>query len=144
METRRHIEQMMNLMGKVISNLYRRSFEHDASKLISPEKEMFDRFSEVAGCGYGSPEYAERLKEMGPALQHHYHHNSHHPESFESGVDDMSLLDLLEMICDWKASNNGHGNGNFASSLEINRERFGMSDQLYNIFVNTARELWGE
>jgi hypothetical protein len=53
----------------------------------------------------------------------------------------MSLLDLIEMFCDWKAAGERHANGNFAESLNINRERFGMSPQLAEIFENTRKEL---
>lgn len=36
------------------------------------------------------------------AFEHHYANNSHHPE-FHKNLDDMSELDLIEMICDWTA-----------------------------------------
>jgi hypothetical protein len=78
---------------------------------------------------------------MGTALQHHYQVNSHHPEHFENGVNGMSLLDLIEMLADWKAAGMRHANGNITQSLEVNRKRFGMSDQLFEIFQNTVAEL---
>jgi hypothetical protein len=53
----------------------------------------------------------------------------------------MSLLDLLEMLCDWKAASERHADGDIARSLRINRERFGIDGQLAAILENTAVEL---
>jgi hypothetical protein len=75
---------------------------------------------------------------MKPALDHHYANNSHHPEHYKNGIDDMSLLDLVEMICDWKAASERHNNGNIRKSIEVNGKRFEMSPQLIRIFENTA------
>ena len=46
-------------------------------------------------------------------------------------------LDVVEMFCDWKAATERHADGNLERSIEINRERFKMSDQLVAIFQNT-------
>jgi len=43
------------------------------------------------------------------------------------------------MLCDWKAASERHVDGNFERSIEINRKRFGMSDELTAIFHNTRR-----
>ncbi|WP_216369609.1 DUF5662 family protein, partial [Brevibacillus sp. MCWH] len=64
--------------------------------------------------------------------------NSHHPEFYENGVDGMDLFDLVEMVCDWMAAAKRHDDGNIYESLKINKERFGLSDQLYNIIKNTV------
>jgi rubrerythrin len=58
-----------------------------------------------------------------------------------SGIYGMSLLDLIEMLADWKAAGMRHANGNITQSLEINRQRFDMSDQLFEVFQNTVKEL---
>lgn len=55
-----------------------------------------------------------------------------------SGINGMNLIDLLEMVIDWKCSGMRHNNGDLLRSIEINKERFGMSDQLAQIFKNTA------
>jgi hypothetical protein len=57
----------------------------------------------------------------------------------------MSLLDLLEMACDWKAASEMSPNGSFAGSIEYSRERFNLSDEMVRILENTGRELgWME
>lgn len=55
-----------------------------------------------------------------------------------SRVNGMNLFDLLEMVLDWYASCQRHANGDIRKSLEINRDRFGISDQLMNILSNTV------
>jgi hypothetical protein len=45
------------------------------------------------------------------------------------------------MVADWKAASLRHADGDFAQSLEHNRKRFEISDQLFEILVNTVREL---
>ena len=77
------------------------------------------------------------MAKMKPALDHHYANNSHHPEHFENGVDDMTLIDLVEMLADWKAATMRHADGDIWKSLEIQREKLGLSDQLVKIFANT-------
>lgn len=141
-DTEKHIETVRGFMSDVIGDLAARSLIHDGSKLDEPEKSMYDEFTpKLRGMTYGSDEYKECLKAMGPALQHHYAVNTHHPEHFENGVNGMSLLDLIEMLADWKAAGMRHADGNIEQSLEINRKRFGMSDQLFEIFKNTVKEL---
>ena len=50
----------------------------------------------------------------------------------------MNLIDMLEMICDWKAASERHADGDILKSIEINQKRFGYSDDLKNILINTA------
>jgi rubredoxin len=58
-----------------------------------------------------------------------------------SGIYGMSLLDIIEMLADWKAATARHADGDIKESLRINRERFGISDQLFEILKNTVQEL---
>lgn len=179
-DTKQHIENVQTFLGEIQGNIAARSLMHDRSKLQSPEKEMFDEFTpKLRELTYGSPEYKQALLDMGPALEHHYACNSHHPEYFqpvteetdveigeinayledlnksdpvygwlesyrnelESRVNRMSLLDVLEMLADWKAAGMRHADGDFSKSLEINQARFKISDQLQNVLINTAQEL---
>jgi hypothetical protein len=111
---------------------------NDASKLKSPEKEIFDEFTpKLRTSTYGSEEYKGYLQAMGEALKHHYAHNSHHPEHRPNGIKGMSLVDLLEMLCDWKAATLRHANGDIRRSIEQNQQRFGYSDELKSILLNT-------
>lgn len=120
---------------------------------------------------YGSPEYKAQLEKLKPILAHHYDHNSHHPEHYsvlecnicftqfpkawDKSCDNcgngqftnrpqiagMSLLDLIEMFCDWKAATERHADGSIVKSIEINRKRFEIADQLTAILENTQKEM---
>lgn len=141
-DTQKHIGFVQAFLSDVMSELGDRSMFHDASKLQEPEKSMYDEYTpKLRELTYGSDEYKQTLKDMGAALQHHYEVNSHHPEHFKNGIEGMSLLDLIEMLTDWKAASMRHADGSIAQSMEVNKTRFGMSDQLAQIFLNTIKEM---
>ena len=141
-ETQKHIENVRKYIRFIIDKLDNRGVKHDASKLESPEVELFaENTLQLANLSYGSPAYAESLERLKPALDHHYASNRHHPEHFVNGVNDMTLIDVLEMFCDWKASTLRHNDGNLLKSIEINVERFNMDGQLKALLMNTARML---
>lgn len=138
-QTMQHIRQVGIFLHRFARELLDRADTHDQSKLFSPEVELFTEFTpKLAASTYGSSEYEEFRKKMAPALAHHYAKNRHHPEHFKEGVNDMNLVDLVEMLCDWKAASLRHDDGNIRKSIEINSERFGIGPQLTRIFENTA------
>jgi hypothetical protein len=59
----------------------------------------------------------------------------------DKGLHGMSLLDLIEMLCDWKAATLRHNDGSILRSIDINQKRFGYGDELRQILLNTVREL---
>jgi hypothetical protein len=141
-DTKAHIREVQNAMGAIGIRLATRANVHDLSKLQAPEKAAFDVATpKLKGLTYGSPEYKAATDELGVALEHHYKANSHHPQHFPDGIDGMSLLDVVEMFCDWAAAVKRHDDGDLAKSIEINKERFGISDQLVSIFKNTQKEM---
>lgn len=106
-----HIQKIQSNIADFIFSLATVAVDHDASKLQPPEKELFDKWTpELAKLTYGSDEY-------------------------KAGMD---LIDVIEMLCDWKAAVERHNDGDIRKSLEINRERFGISEQLYSILINTV------
>lgn len=138
-ETFAHIDVVRGLLNEVIKDLIDRAHAHDQSKLVPPEVEMFDEITpRLRETTYGSEEYKETLKEMGPALQHHYQANQgHHPDAVPRGIRGMSLVDLLEMAIDWAAASQRHADGDLRRSVEINQERFRYSDELRDVLLNT-------
>ena len=138
-QTLRHMETLRNYLNVVIRELLTRGEQHDQSKLESPEVEAYDRITDgLRGMTYGSEEYRAVLRSEKPAINHHYQTYRHHPEHFEHGYRDMTLIDLLEMFCDWKAATLRHDNGSLMKSIEINQARFGYGDDLAQILRNTA------
>ena len=49
----------------------------------------------------------------------------------------MNLIDICEMLCDWIAAVERNKNGNIKRSMEENKKRFNISDQLERILENT-------
>lgn len=137
--TSEHKENVNNLIVKLVIALLERAQQHDISKLEDPELELFDIYTpKLAKSTYGSEEYKQFLQELKPALDHHYKVNRHHPEHFENGCKDMNLIDILEMLVDWKAATLRHIDGDIHKSLEINKERFQLeSITLYDILRNS-------
>lgn len=139
-ETFKHIENVRKYIKFFTDKLTTRGIEHDRLKLKSPEVEIFTEYTpKLASVTYDSEEYADFLKEMDVALQHHYANYRHHPEHFTKGINDMNLIDIVEMLCDWKASSMRQHDGNLLKSIETNAQRFGINGQLKQIFINTAK-----
>lgn len=140
LDTIKHIENVRRFIKLITDKLTIRGINHDKPKLESPEVEIFTEYTpKLAASTYGSPEYNEFLSEMRVALEHHYSNCRHHPEHFAKGINDMNLVDIVEMLCDWKAASMRHNDGNLLKSIEINAKRFGYDDQLKQIFINTAK-----
>lgn len=159
-----HIAAVRGRLGEVIRGLVARQAGHDLTKLADPEKAAFDEFTpKLRATTYGSDEYRGFLAATKPALDHHYAHNSHHPEHGgcdvcvqcgrrsddpctcggprRAGVDRMCLLDLIEMLADWKAATGRHADGDLAKSIALNQTRFGYSDDLKATLTNTAQRM---
>lgn len=140
-DTLRHSRRVAELLGELISELITRGNTHDRSKTQEPELSTFNRVTpRLRTLTYGSDEYKACLADMGTALEHHYEHNRHHPEHHTGGVNGMTLVDVTEMLADWKAATERHPDGDLGKSLEIQRDRFGLSDQLFDILHNTAEQ----
>lgn len=141
LETLKHIHEVRRLLSGIIEELDRRARVHDLSKLESPEKEIFGEYTpELEKCEYMSEDYGKMMEKIRPAIDHHYAKNSHHPEHFVSGINDMNLLDLLEMLCDWKVATLRNKAGNIRTSIDKNAIRFNIDKQLTQIFHNTVNK----
>jgi len=168
-DTLKHISTVKKMIDIVIKELENRAVNHDKSKLESPEKEIFDKYTpKLKTSTYGSKEYKQFLIEMEPALTHHYANNRHHPEHFfynecngcfkrfyteftvcdicgysqftvRIDISQMNLIDIMEMFCDWKSATLRHDDGDLNKSIEINKKRFEISDQLISIFKNSVK-----
>ena len=141
-ETLKHRVRVVQLMNTVVNQLLERAAYHDESKFHDPERSILAVSTPMlAVTNYGTEEYDEMRRNIKVALDHHYANNRHHPESHENGINDMDLLDIMELFIDWKAATERHQDGNIYKSIDINKERFGMSEQLAKIFVNTAKNM---
>lgn len=135
-ETLRHIHRVRDHLNTVIATLLERGRVHDASKFSEVEKPVLDSiYPRLRGLAYGSPEYLALVREAWPGLQHHYRHNTHHPEHFENGIAGMDLFDLVEMFCDWKAAS--ERNPKDGVRIDHNARIYAIAPQLAEILANT-------
>jgi len=123
---------------------------HDMSKYQWVEAEAFARTSYPRESDYGSDAYKESLGSVAKSLVHHYAHNSHHPQYYllkDEDIEDgqaynrMCALDRIEMVCDWRAACRKHITGDIYKSIEINKERFGYTQDDYEWIKSLADEL---
>ncbi len=143
-DTHAHIAEVRGLLLRCVADLSHRAHVHDLSKLASPEVEVFDRVTpRLKELVYGSDAYKASLVEMGEALEHHYAVNDHHPEHHTEGIRGMSLLQLVEMTCDWMAATKRHATGDIRRSITLNADRFGYGPELTQLLLNTVEALEG-
>ena len=140
-DTLDHINKVRGNLESTVKNLRQRALDHDASKLEEPELSGYEGLSQaLKGLTYGTPEHREAFAPYKEIIRHHYACNRHHPEHWHLGVTDMSLLDIIEMLCDWKAAHDRNG-GDFGHSIQVSASRFNISEQLHAILINTAKEM---
>lgn len=137
-----HRKKVITNLMEVTGRLKARGLEHDISKFEEPEASAFEKIHEAAASmEFGSPEYVALMREHRPAIEHHQQHNRHHPEYHTGGVLGMTLIDLIEMFCDWKAASERNVNGNFLESLLKCCARFKIGIELQTILLNTMKDL---
>ena len=141
-DTLEHIRTVQRFLRMAIRDLEHRALMHDDSKLGEPEKSVFDEYTpKLRDSTYGSDEYKAFLAGMGAGLAHHYEVNDHHPEHFAHGIKDMDLIQVIEMLADWKAATLRHADGSLARSIAVNHERFGYGIEMHRLLWNTAERL---
>lgn len=127
----------------VITILTERAVTHDLSKYEDAERAIYAAtLPALQRAVYGTPDYREAVATLGPALTHHYAVNRHHPEHHAHGVDDMTLIDVIEMVCDWVAAAK-RTNETVASRLDALADRFAVTPQMQHLIANTLVLLEG-
>jgi hypothetical protein len=58
-----------------------------------------------------------------------------------SMLESMNLVDIIELLSDWKAATGRCLNGDIYKSIEINQSRFGYTDEIKKIFINTLKNI---
>lgn len=122
-ETEQHILQVGKLIALFCLQLLKRINTHDSSKFSKEES---------AGMVEVTAENRESLQSV---YDYHRKHNRHHIE-YHGGVSNMTLIDIIEMLCDWIDSSD-----DIELSIETNQKTYGYSDELKHILINTAKVL---
>lgn len=144
-DTMDHKDNIKKVMNLVIKDLSSRRDIHDNSKLEYPEKQGYDEFiPKLKDTPYGTPEYNKvRQDMMDHCLRHHYDVNRHHPEHFQGGIKDFTIVDLVEYFCDTYAASL-KSDTPYAEGLKINAKKHNLPDVLVEIFSNTVEEYFGK
>lgn len=119
--TKEHIARVASnlmLLTKVTDyceELIERARVHDASKFGPEEKIPYVWLTEFHRCRRSGElfEYPDGIEEQVKlAINHHVTCNRHHYQ-FHSDPNDMTEVDLIEMVCDWTAMSQefGHDGG---------------------------------
>jgi Family of unknown function (DUF5662) len=142
-DTLAHIHHVRDNIDVFVRAMLRRGRAHDASKFSAAEKTVLDEVMPLLdGVAYGSPAWDDIVARAAPALEHHYRHNSHHPEHYgNAGIAGMDLFDVVEMLCDWMAA--ARRNSSDGVKLAYNVEKFAIDPQLAAILANTLAR-WPE
>lgn len=136
----RHVSHVQELLLLIRQDLERRALVHDRSKLSPEELPGFVRINATARQHpYGSAEYRASLEAERPTVDLHTRSNSHHPEGHDAeGLPGtpgmvagsygrafhMGWLDLIEMVCDWRAAWLAYGSqGTWLENLQKQRAR---------------------
>jgi hypothetical protein len=137
-----HVSEVRENIASVNAELVRRGIAHDRTKFQALEFDAFvstrDAFKKA---NYGTPEYQACVDAVKPAVDHHHGNNRHHTSYHENGVNDMSLIDIVEMICDWKAASRRSPDKKFIDTLDYAFDKYGIDSQLQGIIRNTLRDL---
>lgn len=122
---------------QLVHILLKLAVKHDASKLDSSELSLWLDLKEKwpNKPAYATSEYTEAMSDARTVLDVHYNQNSHHPEFFyPKGIHGMTVVDQLEMLCDWKAASEAEGRTLY-QSIQDNQKRFGYSEERKAIFI---------
>jgi hypothetical protein len=129
LQTAKHKLWVCYYISKLCLKLMWRALTHDLHKFRWIEAKGFAKtIFKLKHSTYGTDEYKELLKIIKPSIDHHYKNNRHHPEHHDKGFQDMSFVDRVEMILDWRSACRRHKDGDIHKSIEQNQKRFGYTD----------------
>ena len=148
--TRRHIElvganlaQLAGYVGLRHAELDARAREHDLSKFDERERLGYVWLTWIYHCKeQGRPfEPSPQISDtVARALDTHRRRNAHHPEAHRS-PDTMSVLDLVEMVCDWTAIAQENGGRSARPWASVNISRWPFSRAARDFVFVTIDEL---
>jgi len=153
LDTTVHKLHVARFMSSIAGRLLWRAVVHDLSKYGKTEREIYARVTPLfKEHPYGSEGYKDVVAQLGPALEHHYAANRHHPEHFsvrkdtaDTGMGHMNVIDAVEMLCDWKAASMRRKNVDFLEQLKEQRKdrdcEYRSIADLRKVLERTAKDL---
>jgi len=141
-DTLLHISEVKENLEEFASELRKRGEAHDRTKLQQLEFNGFVSTREkFKKANYGSHEYQECIELTKPAVEHHYKNNRHHTGFHKNGINDMNLVDIVEMVADWKAAARRSPDKKLIDTLDYAKKKYEIDDQLFKIIQNTLNDL---
>lgn len=140
-DAQEHKTNVQRVMNELLRDINKRIENHDNSKFESPEREGYDKYIPMLKeAKYGSAEYNKIRKDMmDDCLSHHYEVNRHHPEHFENGILEFTIVDLFEYFVDTYAASL-KSDTPYAEGVKINADKHKLPKELVEIFKNTVDE----
>ena len=138
--TEEHIYNVRKLLNKFADVLKQKGETHDQSKLEEPEVYGWAAMDLEPRYEYGSYEYYDKLRRFSEVFNHHYRVNSHHPEHFINPEYEMTLIDMIEMLCDWFAYKQDVSINEGIKLIKDQCDRFKFSDTIKSLLINTYKE----
>lgn len=138
--TEGHIHNVQKLLNKFADVLKQKGETHDQSKLEEPEVYGWAAMDLEPHYEYGSYEYYDKLRRFSEVFNHHYKVNSHHPEHFVNPEYEMTLIDMVEMLCDWFAYKQDVSINEGIKLIKEQCDRFKFSDTIKSLLINTYKE----
>lgn len=135
--TLQHINRVRKRISCFVNILEQRAKEHDKSKLEEPELIGWVAMDQEQKYEYGSPAYYDKMERYKEVFEHHYAVNRHHPEFFHNPEQEMNLVDLIEMLCDWFSYKEEFTYEEGYRCINEQCKRFHFSHTLKKILLNT-------
>ena len=132
-----HISRVRKHMNTFVQLLLKRAINHDRSKLEEPELSWWKEMDKEPRYPYGSEEYKQKIKRWDKVFKHHYKYNRHHPEHYEYGISEMTLVDIVEMMCDWLGYKDTIAISEALKVCDEQMKRYDIPDDIRQIIFNT-------
>lgn len=134
-----HKRAVQRWMQKFSLVLMDRGEKHDNSKLQEPEFSYWCKMDEEPRYRYGTKEYKDKIERYRPLFEIHWKANRHHPEYFNYHFDDVDLIDLIEMLCDWLSYRDKLSYTEASDLVHQQCQRYGFSEEKEFLLLNTLK-----
>lgn len=133
-----HRNKVSFMLKQIARLLEARADQHDLSKFDLEEFQGFCELDNARKYEYGSPEY-EAVVHGNTAAKLHVSRNRHHLEYHPGGLGDMSMIDVIEMLCDWEIARQQRDTEiDIDVTWQTRQRRFDLSDE-ETVFL---RNIW--
>ena len=130
------------LKGKreIAIELLKRACVHDLSKFENDELSALANISNDMSLMKSANSSLSPEKKL--AIELHWENNTHHPEYYKS-ANDMTELDIMEMVCDWHARSMQYDTNLIEFVKKRNEDRFHFEEKMFKKILRYCNILVG-